>query len=169
MKKLFLLGALAAMLVMGMGGTAMAAEVEAVVFDVQCVLPTFPADLDFTTCGGGLSDPGVGTAFVGLNGNASATGVAYNEPNCAIGNATGTFGFGGASGDLVYRRVGALAVINLSNINGAGFTGGTGAALAVFHTTTIADGQKLVAACLGTPQTNLGVTVTGVGVVADAN
>jgi hypothetical protein len=148
----------------------MGAEAEVIVFDVDCVLPVFPSPGNSTSCGGGLADAGVGTAFNGVaNPEAAATGVNYNEPNCEQGHATGTFSIGGAAGTFVYNRVGGLAVITLASIDGAGYTNGSGAALALFGPRTAGDAQKIAQGCLGNVQTNVGVSVTGVGEAIDLN
>ncbi|MFY9586182.1 MAG: hypothetical protein WAT66_01865, partial [Actinomycetota bacterium] len=158
MKKFFLFAALAASLVLALGGTANAAAgAEVVVFNVNCTLPTFPSGGDSTTCGAGLPDIGVGTAFNGIANPPASASAFYNEPGCAQGNATGTFSIGNASGSFVYARVGALARLTFSGINGGPFTNASGAGLAVF--TTGAAGP-FVNACLGTPASNLPVSIT---------
>ncbi len=167
MKKLFLILALSASLVMALGTTANAAAgAEVVAFSVSCTLPVFPSAGNFTTCGGGLADVGVGTAFNGVANPPAAATATYNEPNCALGNATGSFSIGGAAGSFIYQRVGAVATLTFSGVNGGGFTNATGAGLAVFET---AEALKFAGACAGTPATDLVVGIIGVAAVADTN
>jgi hypothetical protein len=167
MKKLFLMAALAASLVLALGGTANAAAgAEVVVFNVNCSLPNFPSGGDSTTCGGGLPDVGVGTAFNGIANPPASASAFYNEPGCAQGAATGTFSIGNATGSFTYARVGALARLTFTAVNGGPFTNGSGSGLAVF--TTGAAGP-FVNACLGTQAHDLPVSITGAAVVFDTN
>ena len=167
MKKLFLMAALAASLVMVLGATANAAAgAEVVVFQVNCTLPVFPSGGSFTSCDGGLPDIGVGTAFNGIANPAAHADANYNEPGCAQGAATGTFSIGNAVGSFTYARVGALARITFAGVNGGPFTNATGNGLAIF--TTSAAGP-FTNACLGTPASNLPVSITGVAEVHDLN
>lgn len=168
MKRIFVTAALVvamvSMLVIGTGGVAGARQVEGIYFKVTCLLPKFTSPGNTTSCSGPAT--GVGTAFRG-NTTATASNVHYNEPNCLLGNATGTFKVQAASGPFSYRRVGAIALITFSNINGAGFTAGKGNAVALFGQATPADTLKVVKACAGTPQTSVRVTVTGISIAYD--
>jgi hypothetical protein len=168
MKRICMVVALITSMLLGSGGAAKAAEAEAIVLQVKCVLPTFPADLDFTSCGGGLGDLGVGTSFVGHpNPAASLTNVEYNTPDCVIVNAWGTFATNGISADFTLRQDGALGVINLTSVNGGGFSNGFGIGLTVIAPTTLADATKVAKVCLGSPQINVGITITGTVTLVD--
>jgi hypothetical protein len=140
-----------------------------VAFTCTASLPNFPAPNGTNgTCNGTATGVVVtaGGAQTQIQGSFNAS-FSYNEPvaTCpAQGTANGTFSIGGGqiTGSFSWQRVGATAVITLSNVNGGGLTGGTGASVAAFEspnavTNCLAGGGALTA------------TVAGTATVADSN
>lgn len=133
-------------------------------FTCTASLPNFPAPPNTTggTCNGSASGAIIGTggqkAVVQGSFNAS---FSYTEPaaTCpATGTASGTFSVdgGAATGKFSWERVGATAVITLSNVSvpAAGISGATGVAVAAFEspnavTNCLAGGGPLTATVAG--------------------
>jgi hypothetical protein len=146
-------------------------------FDGDANLPRFPCSPP-DTCNGNFGGTIRGTFRVGTNVVADQDGginanFSYLEPaaTCPVqGTANGSFNFSGTgaaggtysgSGSFSWNRVGASAVITLSNlsltVNGASASGGIGAATAEF------DAPPEAALCSGSAITAL---VVGKGAAA---
>lgn len=124
----------------------------------------FPA-----TGGAGALDGTIScTGTVSVSGTLHAD-FTYNEPQAtcpAAGTAAGVFSVNGGAitGDFSWTRVGGTAAIVISNVNGGGFSNGSGAAVAAFTPDNLAG----AATCSQTTLATLGAAVTGTATIADA-
>lgn len=125
-------------------------------FTGTATLPEFPAEDGENGTFSGTIDC-VGT--VSISGTMTAD-FSYSEPaaTCpATGTADGTFSInnGAVTGDFAWDRVGATAAIVISNVDGEGFTNGSGAGEAAFdpeETPVTCDGSPITALVAGSAQ-----------------
>ncbi|MFY9586372.1 MAG: hypothetical protein WAT66_02835, partial [Actinomycetota bacterium] len=161
MKKVFAAVALTSAFVIAFASNASATSgAELIAFQVNCTLPTFLSGGDSTTCGGGISDYGVGTAKNGAFNPAASMSLNYNTPSCFQFNATGAFSIGSFSGSVIIQQTGAFVRMTYSFIDRWGYAHATGSALG---TATTTQAFKLANACQWTTQTDFVVTFSAVG------
>jgi hypothetical protein len=90
-----------------------------------------------TAAGAGATTAGP----VVVNGAITANNFTYNEsntdPQCVVqGTADGSVNVGPYAATFHWQRVGAIAIVTLSNVNGGGLSGGVGASAAAFGVTS---------------------------------
>lgn len=168
MKRAVMIVALSTSLILALSGAAKSAEAEALVFQVKCVFPEFPAFNSYTSCSGGLGDIGAGTAFNRIASPELKVDVFFEDRGCEIGRASGWFSINGISGEFYWDRTGTDFLFTFLDFNGQGFTNGVGQAVGTLTPTTLADAQKIANACrTGLSYLNVGVTLTGIGQLRD--